>query len=96
MCNQCADACLEETRVADLRECIRLDLECAAICRSAVEVMMLDGKYTDAICHLCGEVCTACAKECELHARMGMEHCRICAEACQLCAEACEEMTHAA
>lgn len=77
MCSQCADACLEEEGFAVLKKCVRLDLECAAICRSAIEVMMLDGKYVDAICQLCADICSACAGECEQHAKMGMEHCRL-------------------
>jgi len=93
MCNQCADACLEEPEIAKLRECIRLDMECAALCRSAAELMMIDGKYADALCRLCAEICTACAEECDKHAKMGMEHCRVCAQACRQCAEECLHMS---
>lgn len=31
-CTSCADACLAEDAVADLRNCIRLNLDCADIC----------------------------------------------------------------
>jgi hypothetical protein len=88
-CSQCVSACLEEKEVSPLKECIRLNLECAAICRSAAEVMMLNGKYVEYICQLCSEICTVCAEECEKHAQMGMEHCRECAAVCRLCAEEC-------
>lgn len=76
-----------------MKTCIRLDLECAAACRSAAEIMMMDGEYTDAFCQVCADICTACAEECEKHARHGMEHCRICAEACRQCAEECIHMS---
>jgi len=89
MCHQCASACLDEKEVDTLKACIRLDLECAAICRSTAELMMMDGTYADAFCQVCADICTACAEECEKHAAMGMEHCRVCAEACRLCAEEC-------
>lgn len=89
MCNQCASACLEEKDIASLRECIKLDLECAAICRATSEIMTMDGQYVDALCQICADICTTCAEECERHAKMGMEHCRVCAEACRQCAEEC-------
>ena len=93
MCNQCANACLEEKEVDMLRACIRIDLECAAICRATAGIMMLDGEYVDTLCQLCADICTACAEECRRHAEMGMEHCRICAEACEQCAEECIHMS---
>jgi len=93
MCNQCASSCLEEKDVTSLKECIRMDLECAAICRATAEIMTMDGKYIDALCQICADICTACAEECERHAKMGMEHCRVCAEACRQCAEECIHMS---
>jgi hypothetical protein len=96
MCYQCADACLEEKDVAALTVCIRLDFESAAACRSAAEIMLLDGRSADAYCQLCADICTACAEECEKHAVMGMEHCRICAKACRQCADICLQMTSVA
>jgi hypothetical protein len=32
VCTACADACLAEDMVKDLRQCIRLDLDCADVC----------------------------------------------------------------
>lgn len=94
-CDYCASSCLNEANVMDLRRCIRLDLECAAICRAAAEVMSLNGQFSEQLCSLCAEICHACADECQRHAEMGMEHCRECAEACRKCAAACEEMLQA-
>jgi hypothetical protein len=93
-CDFCASACLNEENVKNLRRCIRLDLECAAICRAAAEVMSLNGQFSEQLCSLCAEVCHACAEECQRHAEMGMEHCRACAEVCRKCAAVCEEMGH--
>ena len=39
VCNQCAIACLNEEMVKQLTRCIQLDLECAALCRAAAEVI---------------------------------------------------------
>ena len=96
-CSHCATECLKEEHVKDLAHCIQLDLECAAICRSATELMSLGSEYSYSLCTICMEVCNACADECEKHATMdiaamGMEHCKACAEACRKCAAACEEM----
>lgn len=95
ICNQCAAACLDEKEVEHLRKCIQLDLECAAICRAAVEVMSLGGRLSAEICACCADSCTACADECDKHAAMGMDHCRACADACRACAAACLEMVAA-
>ena len=94
-CSHCATECLKEEDVKMLARCIQLDLECAAICRSATELMSLGSDYSSHLCRVCADVCNACAEECEKHAEMGMEHCKVCAEACRKCAEACEEMATA-
>ena len=94
-CSNCAIACLEEENVGELRQCIRLDLECAAVCRAAAEVMSMQGTSSAHLCRVCADICSACADECSKHAEMGMDHCRECAEACRKCAEACESMATA-
>jgi hypothetical protein len=94
-CSHCATECLQEKNVGELTKCIQLDLECAAICRSSVELMSLGSEYSHHLCRICADVCNACAEECEKHAQMGMEHCRECAEACRKCAEVCESMATA-
>jgi len=95
-CSHCATECLKEEDVKMLSHCIQLDIECAAICRSAVELMSLGSGYSEALCQVCADVCNACAEECEKHAKMGMEHCSECAEACRNCAKACQKMATAA
>lgn len=67
-CTSCADACLAEEMVAQLRQCIRLNLDCADVCavmatvgnrrtgsNEEVSRKMLDVCIT--ACRLCGEEC---------------------------------------
>jgi hypothetical protein len=97
-CTSCADACLSEDGVADLRKCIRLDLDCADICDATGRVLSRQTEYdaptSKAQVESCREACRTCAEECERHAEMH-EHCRICAEACRRCGEACEGLLRA-
>lgn len=94
-CTSCADACLSEEMVADLRKCIRLNLDCADVCSATGRVLTRQTEYdaptTKAQLEACREVARTCAEECERHAGMH-EHCRICAEACRRCDEACQEL----
>jgi len=94
-CHHCAASCLQEKDVTHLATCIRLDMECAAICETTARVMSINGHLSEQLCSLCAEICNRCAGECEKHAKMGMEHCRECAEACYHCAEVCSRMVHA-
>lgn len=91
-CSHCAIECLNEDQVSQLTRCIQLDIECAAICRSASELMSLDSEYSVQLCNMCAKACSACAEECDIH---DMEHCRQCAEACRHCADACRKMATA-
>lgn len=93
-CTSCADACLAEEKVADLRQCIRLNLDCADIC---VATGAMGSRRTGtnepallAALQACQTACGICAAECEEHAGMH-EHCRICAESCRRCEQACAE-----
>jgi hypothetical protein len=98
-CSACADACLGEDGVADLRHCITTDLNCADVCAATSRVLSrqtaYDGGMTRAIVEACAEVCRRCAEECERHAEMGMDHCRTCAEACRRCEAVCREVLEA-
>lgn len=93
VCTSCADACLAEEEVADLRHCIRLDLDCADLCRTAASLLARQGRSDPSILRAtieaCIVACRACGEECETHGGMH-EHCRICAETCRRCAEACD------
>lgn len=88
-CNYCTAACLEEQDVKMLAKCIKLEIDCAEICRLASSFLARGSEHAEHILKECAEVCEACAKECEKHSHM--EHCKKCAEACRRCAEACQQ-----
>lgn len=94
VCSTCADACLAENGVADLRTCIRTDLDCADVCAATARVLSR-ARASDVVAQsllaACVAACRACATECEQHAGVH-EHCRACAEACRRCADACEDL----
>lgn len=72
-----------------MARCIQLDMECAALCYAAAQVMSLGGTKANDLCRLCAEACKACAEECGKH---DDEHCKECAEACRGCAEDCSKI----
>lgn len=72
-----------------MKECIRLDRECADLCSFTANVLSLGGSYAKQLCEVCAQVCEACGNECKKHKA---EHCQRCAEACFRCAEACKAM----
>jgi hypothetical protein len=88
-CDHCAASCLREQDVTPMARCIRLDIDCAALCRLASAMMTRGSELAADICAACAAACEACADECEQH---GHEHCQACAAACRACAEACELM----
>ncbi|PFG45005.1 hypothetical protein ATJ97_0286 [Georgenia soli] len=94
-CTACADACLSEDMVAELRKCIRTNLDCADVCDTTARVLSrhtgYDANVTRALLQACVQACRSCGDECESHAEMH-EHCRICAEACRACEQACEDL----
>jgi hypothetical protein len=81
LCNHCAISCLEEKDVQNMVKCIRLNLDCAIICRASAELLTLNSAHSTKICGLCASMCDSCAEECEKHT--AMEHCKECAEACR-------------
>ena len=97
-CTSCADACLSDEMVAELRKCIRLNLDCADITETTGRILTRQTEYdaptSKAQLQACREACRTCAEECERHAEMH-EHCRICAEACRRCEQACQELLSA-
>jgi hypothetical protein len=93
-CVSCADACLGEDQVAELRQCIRLDMDCADICDATGAVASRrtgsNNAVVRALIETCAEACRLCAQECEKHAGRH-EHCRVCADACRQCESVCRE-----
>jgi hypothetical protein len=94
-CTSCADACLSEEQVAELRRCVRLDLDCADVCAATGRVLSrqtgYDAPTSKAQLESCRQACATCAEECERHGEHH-EHCRMCAEACRRCEEACASL----
>lgn len=94
-CTACADTCLSEDMVDQLRSCIHANLDCADICDTTARVLSRHTSYdpdlTRAMLQACIQACRSCGKECAAHAEHH-EHCRICAEACRVCEQACTEL----
>ena len=94
-CTACADACLSEDMVAELRKCIRTNLDCADICATTARVLSrhtgYDANITRAQLEACVQACRSCGDECSAHAEMH-EHCKVCAESCRRCEQACTEL----
>lgn len=92
-CTSCADACLVEDKVTELRQCIRLNLDCADVCLATGTLGTRrtgsNEELLRAMIESCALACRLCAEECEKHAPHH-EHCRLCAELCRRCEEACE------
>ncbi|POP41525.1 four-helix bundle copper-binding protein [Superficieibacter electus] len=90
-CDNCAASCLEEESLEMMRTCIKLDIQCANICRFAAQSMTLnsDSTYVQELCRLCADVCQKCGDECATHEH---EHCQDCSRACHRCAEQCRKM----
>ena len=89
----CADACIAEKEFEMLRECIRLDLDCADICSATGRLIARQAQPKPdlwrAALQACIEVCRACAAECGKHADR-FEHCRITKECCERTMQACQ------
>src|SRR5687768_6228574 len=89
ICNHCAVSCTQEDDVKMMAACIRLDMECAAICIAAAQLMSLGSNRAKDVCIICADICERCGNECRQH---HAEHCQRCAEACRVCAEECRRM----
>lgn len=98
VCVACADACLGEDEVASLRQCIRLDQDCADLCAATARMLQRQARPDPALWKLtleaCAQACRSCGEECGLHeAHHG--HCRVCREACNRCERACMDLLQA-
>ena len=85
-CTACADACLAEDDVAEMRSCIRRDLDCADVATTTAAVLSrqvaMDLGLVRVVLEACAVASKRCAVECGLHADRH-DHCRICAQACE-------------
>lgn len=93
-CTACADACLAEDMVKELRQCIRLNLDCADVCAATGALASRRAGSNQTVLRqmleVCATACRVCGEECTRHAGRH-EHCRICAESCRTCEQACRE-----
>lgn len=94
-CTACADACLSESQVQDLRYCIRANSDCADVCAATARMLSRqtapDFATMTAQIRACEAACASCGTECRRHSEHH-EHCRVCADQCQRCEEACRSM----
>lgn len=93
ICTACADACLAESDSDRLKQCIRLNLDCADICgisgTMASRHTGSNPQVLSLVLDACRTACRICAEECSKHAGHH-KHCRICAETCRQCEESCD------
>lgn len=87
-CNKCMMACLGETNVNMMAECIKLDMDCAQFCSVTAAFVARNSDHAIHLLNECAEICTKCAEECGKHQE---EHCQRCAEMCRKCAIACKQ-----
>ncbi len=86
-CDHCFDACLEEQDVKMMAGCLRLDRDCADICKLTASALTRNSPVAKIFLQACADICQACGNECAKHTHM--PHCQECAEACRRCEEAC-------
>lgn len=83
-CHLCVAGDLKEDH--DMTQCIRLNIECAAICSATAKLMCMESEQAVALAKLCAELCKKCERECSGHTT---QHCIDCAKACHTCASIC-------
>ena len=89
-CSHCTIACLDEKDVKMLARCIKLNIDCAEICRVTASLLSRGSEQGEHLLRECAEICSVCAEECEKHSHM--KHCKKCADVCRHCAEECSAM----
>jgi hypothetical protein len=95
-CVECYKICMEATMYSAQKggdyvkpKHLRLLMECANICNTSANFMLLGSEHHEKTCEVCAEVCRQCAEECnEIDDAM----LKNCAEICLRCAESCQEM----
>jgi len=88
-CNFCAASCLEEDDVKTMKDCIKLDMDCAQICTLTAALLARESEHGKHLLKECAEICGLCATECEKHGAE-MVHCAACAAACRTCETVCK------
>ncbi|MBL7930403.1 MAG: four-helix bundle copper-binding protein [Bacteroidia bacterium] len=86
-CHYCVAGDLKEDH--DMAGCVRLNIECAAICSATAKLMTMESEQAVALAKVCAELCKKCEQECSKH---NTQHCRDCAKACHSCALLCNTL----
>ena len=66
-------------------------LQCAKICQTSADFMLMHAPLHGHVCAVCAEACMSCAQECSQMAN-GDQQMLACAEVCRQCAESCQQM----
>ncbi len=94
-CLACADACTSEPARIPMWRCLRLSLDCAAICGATTSVLSRtvepDWRVVGAQLQTCIIACDATADACDDHS-LDHAHCRIAAETCRTTARVCSRL----
>ena len=90
-CDECFSGSLKTHDIHMMAECMRLNIECAQICRLTGTFIAQGSEYAPELANVCCDVCAACAQECEKHLH---DHCIACAQICRSCEEACDNYSH--
>ena len=97
-CTSCADADLAEDDIDEMRACIALCLNCAAVCDVTARLLSRTAHWDQFVVHrllqACVRVCAECADECARHAHHH-RHCAICEKVCRDCERACQALLDA-
>jgi ketopantoate reductase len=88
-CYECVDAGLGTPDSREKKDCLKLLMECAAMCQTAATLMSMDGKFIKRQCALCAEVCEVAARACT---NVDDAPFQKCAEVCAGCEAAMREM----
>jgi len=91
-CEYCANACLGESHVSHMVDCIRTDTVCANVCGATASILSVSYPDYSPLLEYCIKVCGDCAAECEKHDH---EHCQVCARNCRVCMESCKKFLEA-
>jgi len=96
ICIRCAAACDHCSYVTELAlaqddkgRTIRLDKDCAAVCRLLASMLATRQSWHQDICHLCAQICSACAAE---YQQFDEAHAQYCAKVCEQCRDACTRL----
>jgi hypothetical protein len=86
-CNACSYNC--NTGHADMAECGRLCVDCAAICGLTHTLLSRGSRWAALVARQAAQISTECAAEC---GKFGDEYCRQCVQSCLASAERCQEL----